>query len=201
MARRTKKTSIFLVIDSEDLRSQLTGDLQAVGYVVNDYMTAREFLIDKRHHSEGVVVADYRLRDINGVELCEQLSKEASEFPVVLMAGHADTSKVLASGMAELVVRPIKMKTLIAAITHAQEGVELNDAELVRAFRKLTEREREVIDLVVDGQTSREIAAQLDVSIKTVESHRSRIMAKTRASDVWDLAVMWRTCIERDILQ
>ena len=78
------------------------------------------------------------------------------------------------------------------AIKRATEGEVFTDAELELAFKKLTEREREVAALVVDGKSSREIGAELGVSVKTVESHRMRVMDKTRADDVGHLVRLWR---------
>lgn len=187
MAKRAKKATVFLIVDDRRQRESLAAQLRSTGYDVHDYMTAREFLIDKRHHSSGVVVADFRLQDMTGVELCEQLCKEQSAFPVVLLAGYADVPKVLAAGMPELVVRPVAIKSLKAAITRATEGEVITDAELERAFRKLTGREGEIAALVVAGKSSREIGAALRISTKTVEAHRARIMDKTRADDVGHL--------------
>ena len=95
--------------------------------------------------------------------------------------------------VAELVVKPVAIEHLKAAIIRAMDGEEFTDAELERAFRKITAREREVVKLVVDGKSSRAIGELLGLSTKTVEAHRARIMDKSRADDVGHLDRLWRT--------
>lgn len=192
MAKRAKKTSVFLIVDDTDQRAKLATALQATGYEVHDYMTAREFLIDQRNHSSGVVIADYRLQGMTGLEMAEQLAKNRSDFPVVLIAGHSDIPKVIGSVAADILVKPVAIESLNAAITRATDGEVFTDAELERAFQKLTGREREIAALVVEGKSSREIAAALGISTKTVEAHRARIMDKARADDVGHLVRLWR---------
>ena len=191
MAKRSKKTTVFLIVDDSDQRKNLAAELQSAGYDVHDYMTAREFLIDQRNHSSGVVVADYRLLDMTGVELCEQLAKVRSTFPVALIVNHADIPKVVAAGVFDFIPKPVTVESLQDAITRATDGEEFTDAELERAFRKMTGREREIVALIVDGNSSREIGAALGISTKTVEAHRARIMDKTRADDVGHLVRLW----------
>lgn len=172
--------------------NELASGLGNAGYDVHDYMTAREFLIDKRNYSGGVVVTEYRLQGITGPELCQQLAKERADFPTVLITGRVNVSKVLAAKVVEIIVIPFTLKSLQEAITRATEGDDVTDEELERASRKVTGREREICELVVDGKSSREIAAALELSTKAVETHRTKIMDKTRADDVGHLARMWR---------
>jgi len=192
MAKRTKKSKVFLIINDTDQRAKLATGLRSAGYDVHDYMTAREFLIDQKNHSGGVVIADYRLRGMTGRELAEQLNREGSDFPVVLTAGPADMPKVIGSDAADILVKPVAMDFLEEAIKRATDGELFTDAELERAFRKVTKREREVVALVVAGKSSMEIGEALDVATKTVEAHRLKIMDKTRADDVGHLVRMWR---------
>ena len=196
MAKRAQKTTVFLIVDDTAQRQNLAADLRTAGFDVHDYITAREFLIDKRHHPGGVVLAEYRLQGMNGRELTEQLAKERSHFPVVLIASHADVPKVIGSDAADILVKPMAIESLQAAITRATDGEVFTVAELELAFRKLTEREREIAGLVVDGKSSREISASLGISTKTIEAHRARIMDKTRADDVGHLVRLWRRGID-----
>lgn len=192
MAKRTTKKTVFLIVDDNDQRNELAKGLRDAGYDVHAYMTAREFLIDKQNYSGGVVVTEYRLHGIAGPELCQQLAREGADFPAVMIARRADVSTVLAGKVSDLVVIPVTIKSLQEAITRATEGDDFSAEELELAFRKVTEREREICELIVDGKASREIAAALEVSTKHVETHRVKIMDKTRADDVGHLARMWR---------
>ena len=192
MAKRSKKTTVFLIVDDTAQRENLAAELRAAGFDVHEYMTAREFLIDKRNHSSGVVVADYRLQGMTGLELTEQLTSEQSTFPFVLIVGHADIPKVIRGDVADVVLKPVAIESVTSAIVRATEGEVITDEELELAFRKLTARELEVTGLVVDGKSSREIGASLGISTKTVEAHRSNILDKTRADDVGHLVRLWR---------
>jgi two-component system response regulator FixJ len=192
MPKRAKKTAVFLIIDDRVQRDTLATKLRAAGFEVHDYMTPREFLIDKRNHSSGVIVTDYRLQGITGLELAEQLTSERATFPFVIMAGHADIPKVIAGNMADTVVKPVATEALTAAIARAQEAEDITDDELHRSFRRLTARELQIVGMVVEGKSSREIGAALGISTKTVEAHRARIMDKTRADDVGHLVRLWR---------
>jgi two-component system response regulator FixJ len=181
MAKRVEKTVVFLIIDERGRREALAAKLHASGFDVHDYMTPREFLIDKRNHSSGVVVADYRLQGITGLELAEQLTREAADFPFVIMAGHGDIPKVIVGKISDVVVKPVAMDAMTEAITRVVEGEEITDDELQRSFGRLTARELEIIGIVAEGKSSREIGAALGISTKTVEGCRARIMDKTRA--------------------
>ena len=132
------------------------------------------------------------MRGIIGVELYEELETEQSSFPVALIASQAVIPKVLAARVYDLVMKPVVVESLRDAITRATDGEEFADEELERAFRKLTPRELEITALVVEGKSSGQIGAALAVSRMTVETHRTRIMYKTRADDVGHLARLWR---------
>ena len=135
MAKPTIQNSLFLIFPRNDERQKLTEELKADGYIVHDYMTAREFLIDKPNHSSGVVVADYRLQGMTAVELCLQLANEQAEYPTVFVAGHATAGSVLAAGLVEFVGRPMEMEALKTAIIRAKDGEVFTHKELERAFR------------------------------------------------------------------
>ncbi len=192
MAKTKTRTTVFLIVDKNESRGKIAGDLRIAGYDVHEYMTANEFLFDKVNHTRGVVVAGFRLRGLNGLELCEKLKDEVDDFPVVLMASHQDFPTAIASQAAELALQPVGTQSLIAAITRVIEGDDVTEFEVDRGFRHISNREHQVLDLVVSGNSNAEVAEILQVSAKTVEALRARIMAKSRARDVWELVRMWR---------
>jgi two-component system response regulator FixJ len=192
MAKRATTTTVFLIMDDRVQRETLAATLRATGFDVHDYMTPREFLIDKRSHSSGVVVADYRLQGITGLELAAQLGSEQADFPLVIMAGHGDIPKVIAGDVAHIVVKPVAIEFVTAAITRAVEREAITSEDVQLAFRKLTARELEIVGVIAEGKSSREIGAALGISTKTVDAHRARIMDKTRADDVGHLVRLWR---------
>jgi two-component system response regulator FixJ len=118
-------------------------------------------------------VADYRLQGVTGLKLAEQLTSERDTFPFVIIAGHGDIPKVIAGNLADVVVKPVVVESLNAAITRAVDGETITDEELQRAFGRLTARELEIIGVIAEGKSSREIGAALGISTKTVDAHRA----------------------------
>ncbi len=169
----------------------LSDGLIEAGYSVEQYQTAREFLIDKPNHKGGVVLSELRLLGMQGLELVEHLAGERANFPVVLIVNNADTPKAVKAGV-DFVCGPLSAEILIAVIQRAGTPEEFSERDLQWFFDRLTPAESRVLDGVIAGKASRAIAAELGVSTKTVEAHRARINAKSRATDVAQLLRMWK---------
>ena len=190
--KRPKPTaSVFLIVRHRQQCSELAGGIRQAGYDVTEYQTAREFLIDKRNHQRGVVLSEMRLLGSIGTELVEQLAGEKESFPVVLIANHADIPKAVKSG-GDFVCGPPTVEALTDAIQRTLSPEHPDERDLEKSFQRVTLRELEVLERVVEGKASRDIAADLGVSTKTVEAHRARINAKTRARDVGELIRLWK---------
>ena len=181
---------IFLIVDDDGQRKQIAGNLTKAGFTVHLYFTAREFLLDSVEKKGGLVIAGFRLREMNGVELVARLEADKAGLPVILLSGHADVPKLIKAEISEFIVHPFDLESLQEAINRVVKGDVFTDSELTEAFKRLTNRELEIVNAICSGQSSREIAAELGISTKTVEAHRSRIMDKTRANDVGDLVRM-----------
>ena len=192
MATKRKKSDVFLIVSDDRERATFAAGLKRVGYIVHDYMTADAFLIDRKKYSSGVVVAEFRLKSLSGLELAKQLSKECSNFAVVMIANRQDTPKVVAGKSADVVVKPTTLKTLQEAIVRATDGEVFTATELQTTFRKLTKRELKIAELVIAGKSSLGIAEKLGIAKNTVETHRANLMGKTRAEDLGHLARLWR---------
>lgn len=191
---------VFLVEDDEAIRASLKEALEDEELVVHDYMTAMEFYRDFREVVPGVLILDIRLPGMSGIALQEKLIKEEFPLPIVMISGHADVPmavKAMKKGASDFLCKPVKVDDLTDAVRRAYQNyytVDLDlDTELDAtedSLNRLTSREREVLGLVVDGLSSREIAAELAVSTKTVEAHRARINDKMRADSVAHLIRM-----------
>jgi len=194
MAKKQPKpvASVFLIVRHRQQCSELAEGLRAAGYNVIEYQTAREFLIDKRNHQRGVVLSEIRLLGSIGTELVEQLAGEKDTFPVVLLTNHADIPKAVKSG-ADFVCGQWTVEALTDAIERTLSPADPDERDLEKSFQRLTMRELSVLERVVEGKASREIAVDLGVSTKTVEAHRARINAKTRAADVGELIRLWKS--------
>ena len=198
--RKRKEFSVFLVEDDQAIRASMKEALEDEKLVVNDYMTAMEFYRDFREVVPGVLILDIRLPGMSGIELQEKLTQEDFPLPVVMISGHADVPmavRAMKNGAFDFLCKPVKVDDLVAAVARAYHfyyEVDLDiDDELDAtedSLNRLTSREREVLDHVVDGLSSREIAEELAVSTKTVEAHRARINDKMRADNVAHLIRM-----------
>lgn len=190
MAKKPR-INVLLIIRDLNVRRSLGEGLTEAGYNVTEYQTAREFLIDKRNHKQGVVLSELRLLGSMGTELAEQLAGESETFPVILLTNHADIPKAVKSET-DFVCGQWTVEALTEAIERKISPDEPDELDLTKAFQRLTPREIRVLEGVAEGKASRDIAKELGISTKTVEAHRARINAKTRARDVGELIRMWK---------
>ena len=199
--KKRKPFTVFLVEDDQGVRASLVTALGEQKITVRDYMTAMEFYRDYREPVPGVLILDLRLPGMTGLELQEKLADDGFELPIVMISGHADVpmaEKAMKCGAFDFLVKPVKVEHLVEAVARAYayfyevdpEVLEEELEETEDSIGRLTGRERQVLDHVVDGLSSREIAHELGVSTKTVEAHRARINDKMRADNVSHLIRM-----------
>ena len=200
-AKKRRPFTVFLVEDDQAVRASLVEALEEQKITVRDYMTAMEFYRDYREPKEGVLILDIRLPGMSGMELQEKLIEEGFELPIVMISGHADVPmavRAMKNGAFDFLCKPIKIEEMISAVARAYSYYYDVDTEVLadeleeteESINRLTSREREVLDHVVEGLSSREIAEELGVSTKTVEAHRARINDKMRADNVSHLIRM-----------
>lgn len=187
------KPTVYLVDDHSAVCSALHEMLSVLGYKVETFGSAQQFLRALDGARPGCLVADVRMPGMDGLELMQELVRRAIRLPVVLISGHADVPMAVAAikaGAEDLIEKPINDALLIAAINRclAQAFERLSNRQsiehLERRFAALTPREIDVFDLVVEGCTSHEIASRLEISSRTVESYRVQIMEKMQAESV-----------------
>ncbi len=199
--KKRRPFTVFLIEDDQAVRASLVEALGEYKITVRDYMTAMEFYRDYREPVPGVLILDLRLPGMSGVELQEKLNEDGFELPVVMISGHADVPmavRAMKNGAFDFLCKPLKIEDLVAAIARSYAYFYDVDPEVLEeeledtedSINRLTGRERQVLDHVVDGLSSREIAQELGVSTKTVEAHRARINDKMRADNVSHLIRM-----------
>jgi two-component system, LuxR family, response regulator FixJ len=185
--------SLFLIDDQEAVRAALGEMLRVLGYRVETYASADAFLEAFSGPRPGCIVADVRMPGMDGIELVRELSRRGIALPVVLISGHGDVRMAVAAikaGAEDFIEKPVDDTHLLAAINRCLGRVldklvrEQSLEELRGRFERLTPREVEVMDLVVDGFTSQAIALRLGISQRTVESYRAQIMDKMQAESV-----------------
>jgi two-component system, LuxR family, response regulator FixJ len=186
------KPTVYVVDDQPAVCHGLREMLSAVGYDVDTFSSAQHFLKTLDASRPGCLVADVRMPGMDGLELMQELARRAIRLPVVLISGHADVPMAVAAikaGAEDIIEKPINDAQLIAAVNRglAEEFERLSNrsiGDLKRRFGALTPREREVFDLVVEGNTSQVIAQRLEISARTVESCRVQIMEKMQADNI-----------------
>ena len=199
--KKRKPFTVFLIVDDQTMRGSLVEAMKSEKIDVQDYMTAMEFYRHYREAKPGVVVSELNLRGMTGIELAEKLTADKKDMLFTLLAGHADAPvavRAMQENVLDFLLKPVIAKSLLALVARAYAQYYDVDWDFVGedldfiedSLSRITTREREVLDLLVGGHSSREIGSQLGVSTKTVEAHRSRINDKMRSDDLAHLVRM-----------
>ncbi len=190
---------VFVVDDDQAMRSSLEWLIESVGMKVETYASADEFLDSYYPGRAGCLLLDVRMPGMSGLELQAYLAKEQIKIPVIIITGHGDVGmavRAMKAGAVDFIEKPFHDEDLLASIRVAldfdqeQRRLQAQRAELAARLAQLTPREHEVMELVTEGRSNRDIAAALGVSAKTVEAHRARVMEKMRASSLAELVRM-----------
>jgi two-component system response regulator FixJ len=193
--------TVFIIDDQTSVRHALGEMLQVFGFSVETFESADAFLAGIDGQRTGCVVADVRMPGTDGIELVHQLEKRNLSLPVILISGHADVPMAVAgikAGAEDFIEKPLDDARLVAAINRSlarlfdQQDRRKSREALDARFSRLTPRQVEIFDFVVQGFTSHAIAAKLSISVRTVESYRAEIMEKMQAESV---AVLVRQAI------
>lgn len=199
----TKQATVFIVDDDDSVRDSLCWLIESVGLQAKTYESAADFFQafyqldeDKRN---GCLVSDIRMQGMSGLQLQVQLSERGIQLPIIFITGHGDVSmavQAMKAGAVDFFTKPVNDQALIECIqtTLAREAeIKSQRAQRHRIrsrLASLTPRENEVLGKVVDGKLNKMIAAELNVSHKTVEAHRAKVMEKMCAHSVADLVRM-----------
>ncbi|MCG6156159.1 response regulator transcription factor [Rubinisphaera margarita] len=188
--------TVFIVDDNESVRLSLSYLLQSVHLNVKTFASAKEFLEYVDPHSDGCAIVDILMPEMSGTELLRELLKRKVLFPIIMLTAHADVPVAVESmrlGAFDFLQKSCSEQELMDCVLHAlQESHALhtnvhNELEVRKLMAGLSPREAEVTEHVITGQTSREIAATLGISQKTVDTHRANVMKKLKVSNVAEL--------------
>jgi two-component system response regulator FixJ len=193
------ETTVFIVDDDEAVRDSLAFLMQSVGLGTECYDSADSFLQAGVSQRAGCLLLDIRMPGMSGLELQWVLAERGIRLPVIFISGHADVPmavRALKAGAFDFVEKPFNDQLLLDSVQRAIEAdrqrrqSEAQLGEWRALMATLTPREREVMELVVDGAANKVIGAALGVSLKTVEAHRARVMDKLKADSISHLVRM-----------
>jgi len=191
--------TVFIIDDDPRMRAAMQRMLKSVGLNTKSFATPQEFLQHKLPDAPSCVVLDVRLPGMSGLDVQQKLNETGIHIPIIFITGHADipmTVKAMKSGAADFLTKPWRDQELLDAVQQAlqrdkaarQQATEI--AELKERYAALTAREREVMDLLVSGMLTKQIASILGTSEITATFHRGHVMRKMQANSPVELGRM-----------
>lgn len=191
--------TVFIVDDDLAVARSVRWLIESIRLKVETFPSAQAFLDDYNGAKPGCLVLDVRMPGMSGLELQERLTAQRVRIPIIFITGHGDVQmavKAVQAGAFDFVEKPFNDQDLLDRIQRAiavdaeQRGKDAQRSQLRSLFVSLTPREREVMDLVVEGMSNKAVANTLGLSAKTVEVHRAKVMEKMHARSVSDLVKM-----------
>jgi two-component system response regulator FixJ len=190
---------VYVVDDDEAALDSLTLLLRSEGLNPRGFSSAEAFFSALPADARGCVISDVRMPGMDGVELLKRLKAAGRSLPVIVITGHADVTvavQAMKAGAADFIEKPFESELILRLVRGClEENDELFDANakvhrIRRRMESLTARERQVLELIVDGASNKVIAANLAISPRTVEIYRANVMSKMRADSLSELVRM-----------
>lgn len=188
--------AVFIVDDDDAVRDSLMDLVDSVGLPVEGFESARAFLDAYQPKRRGCLVLDIRMPGMSGLDLQDRLNELNSTLPVIFITGHGDIPmavRAMQHGAVDFIQKPFRDQELLdrinAALEHGTESQALEEERraVEERAQSLTQREREVMEMIVAGKANKVIAIDLALSQRTVELHRARVMEKMGARTLADL--------------
>ena len=192
-------TTIFVVDDDDGMRRALGTLLSTVGYKTALFALPSQFLARFKADEPGCLILDIRMPEMSGLEVQQQLNRAGAMLPVIFITGHGDVPmavQAMKEGAFQFIQKPFRDQELLDHINHALQFDRDNRKDLAartevqRRVETLAPREKQVMDLVVEGQANKVMAIDLGLSERTVEIHRAKVMEKMSARSVAHLVKM-----------
>jgi FixJ family two-component response regulator len=197
----TRPGTVYLVDDDASVLKMLQALVETLGVDVHAFARAKDFLQAYRKLPRECLVCDVRMPDMDGVQLQQQLKARGAAIPIIFLTGFAEVSvavEAMRQGAFDFLEKPFSARSLLDKISG---GLELSQAQhaswLAQQTREarlalLTPKERTIIAHVLQAQSSREIAELMNLSARTVENHRTRIMEKLHVASIVDLVKLFQ---------
>ena len=178
---------IFMVDDQAGVLKALGRLFNAAGFSSQAYTSAQAFLDSGNADAPGCLILDLAMPEMDGFALQKELAAQGSDLPLIFLSGHAgirDGVQAMKAGAADFLTKPVDEEALIHAVEQALQRNQIarqsrleRDSVVIR-LASLTAREREVMDLIIEGKLNKQIADTLGLAEKTVKIHRARVMSK-----------------------
>lgn len=200
------KPTVFVVDDDEQARKSVCALARSMGVPAEAFASAEDFLAQYTADCPGCLVTDYRMLGMNGLELHDELVRRRIFLPFIVLTAHARTAltvRAMQSGAITLLDKPYADDDLWDSISRAlaeyaaRQTTEAKRGELRERLARLTPAERRVLALLAEGKPNKQIAYELDLSLRTVENRRHEILAKMEATSLVELIRLWIDADER----
>ena len=187
---------VHIVDDDRAVRDSLSFLMKSVGFESMAYDSAEAFLEKADLNRPGCLIVDIRMQGMSGLELQQLLNERSSKLPVMIITGHGDVPlavQAMKAGAVDFLEKPYDNQLLIARIRQClqqiseEEDKENRVAKAKSRLAQLTPRELEVMNLLVAGKHNKAIADDLDISVRTAEAHRAKVMKKLHADSLSDI--------------
>ena len=191
-----QRPTAYVVDDDESIRALWRWLMESNGIAVKTFATAAAFIESYRSGDAGCLVLDLKLPGMSGLELQQYLTRNDIEIPIVFVTGYGDVPaavSALKGGAVDFIQKPFSHREVLSIIEKAfQRDAEIREKHarlsiVASRLATLTEREREVLQRVIEGKPNKIIAGELDISMKTVEFHRAKVMEKMGVTSVAEL--------------
>ena len=188
---------VHVVDDDEPLRKGTARLLAAAGFEPRTYGSARELLDAIEPETSGCIILDVRLPDQNGLELQRALAERGVPLPIIFITGYGeipDTVRAIQRGAVDFLTKPVDGEVLLAAVARAlaqdaaSRAARTHHEALRRRYERLTPREREVFLHLISGQLNKQVAADLQITERTIKLHRARIFEKLEVNSMAEMA-------------
>src|SRR2546425_7128993 len=188
--------TVYIVDDDAEMRETLRSLVSSVNLPVETYASAQEFLETQSGGRAGCLVVDLRMPGLSGIDLQEELLSRGTKLPVIMISGYGDVptaARAMRAGAIDFLEKPISRQLLLDRVREGldvdrqRRRVEAEKAEIAGRVARLTPRERQVMEMVVRGNTNKVIAIDLGLCEKTVEVHRAHVMEKMKVQSLAEL--------------
>lgn len=197
---------IYIVDDDQAIAESLAWMIESVGFKTKTFFSAKKFLATYHPEQSGCLILDVRMPEMSGPELQDELNKNNRDIPIIFISGYGDIAlavRVMKAGAIDFLTKPFNDQVLLESINKAiridriKRKKNIQNKEMTERVATLSAREYEIMGKIVSGKLNKVIAADLNISLKTVEAHRASIMKKMQIKSLPELitvAINHRLC-------